>query len=106
MKTITKILASAAIFAGIFTACSDLSDLEKRVDSLESRVSALEKVIPSLNSNIEGLQALMNAGTINSAAQANGVWTITLSSGETISLTEGSIGVGNASIMSVDKDGY
>ena len=106
MKTITKILASAALFAGVFTACSDLSDLEKRVDSLESRVSALEKVIPSLNSNIEGLQALMNAGTINSAAQANGVWTITLSSGETISLTEGSIGVGNAPVMSVDKDGY
>ena len=106
MKTITKILASAVIFAGVFTACSDLSDLEKRVDSLESRVSALEKVIPSLNSNIEGLQALMNAGTINSAAQANGVWTITLSSGETISLTEGSIGVGNAPVMSVDKDGY
>lgn len=106
MKTITKILASAALFAGVFTACSDLSDLEKRVDSLESRVTALEKVIPSLNSNIEGLQALMNAGTINSAAQANGVWTITLSSGETISLTEGSIGVGNAPVMSVDKDGY
>lgn len=106
MKTITKILASAVLFAGVFTACSDLSDLEKRVDSLESRVSALEKVIPSLNSNIEGLQALMNAGTINSAVQANGVWTITLSSGETISLTEGSIGVGNAPVMSVDKDGY
>lgn len=106
MKTITKILASAVLFAGVFTACTDLSDLEKRVDSLESRVSALEKVIPSLNSNIEGLQALMNAGTINSAVQANGVWTITLSSGETISLTEGSIGVGNAPVMSVDKDGY
>ena len=106
MKTITRILASAAILAGVFTACSDLSDLEDRVDSLESRVTALEKVIPNLNSNIEGLQALMTAGTINSATQANGVWSITLSNGETISLTQGSIGIGNAPVMSVDKDGY
>ena len=106
MKTITRILASAAILAGVFTACSDLSDLEKRVDSLESRVTALEKIIPNINSNIEGLQALMNAGTINSATEANGVWTITLSNGETIRLTQGSIGVGNTPVMSVDTDGY
>ena len=106
MKTITRILASAALLAGVFTACSDLSDLEKRVDSLESRVTALEKVIPTLNSNIEGLQALMNSTTINSAVQSNGTWTITLSNGETITLTQGSIGVGNAPVMSVDKDGY
>ena len=106
MKTITRILAAAVLFAGVFTACSDLSDLQDRVDSLESRVTALEKVIPSLNSNIEALQALMSAGTINSAVQANGVWTITMSNGESISLTQGSIGVGNAPVMSVDKDGY
>lgn len=106
MKTITRFLASAVLFAGVFTACSDLSVLEKKVDSLESRVTSLEKVIPTLNSNIEGLQALMSAGTINNAKEENGVWTITLSNGETISLTQGSIGVGNAPVMSVDKDGY
>ena len=106
MKTITRILAAAVLLAGVFTACSDLSDLQDRVDSLESRVTALEKVIPSLNSNIEALQALMSAGTVNSAVQANGVWTITMSNGESISLTQGSIGVGNAPVMSVDKDGY
>ena len=76
MKTITRILASAALLTGVFTACSDLSDLKDRVDSLESRVTALEKVIPNLNGNIEALQTLMTAGTINSAVQANGEWTI------------------------------
>lgn len=106
MKTITRFLATAALIAGVFTACSDLSDLEKKVDSLESRVTALEKVIPTLNSNIEALQTLLTAGTINSAAESNGVWTITLSNGQTITLTQGSIGVGNAPVMSVDKDGY
>ena len=106
MKTIARIFASAAIITGTFAACSDLNDLEQRVESLESRVTALEKVIPSLNENIESLQTLMSAGTISSASEKDGVWTITLSSGESISLTQGSIGVGNAPVMSVDKDGY
>ena len=106
MKAITRILASAAFLTGIFAACSDLSDLEQRVDSLESRVAALETVLPALNSNIEALQALTAGGTINSATQKDGVWTIVLSNGETLTLTQGSIGVGNAPVMSVDKDGY
>ena len=106
MKTIARIFASAAIITGTIAACSDLNDLAQRVESLESRVTALEKVIPSLNENIEALQALMSAGTINSASEKDGIWTITLSSGEEISLTQGSIGVGNAPVMSVDKDGY
>lgn len=106
MKAITRILASAAFLTGIFAACSDLSDLEQRVDSLESRVAALETVLPALYSNIEALQALTAGGTINSATQKDGVWTIVLSNGETLTLTQGSIGVGNAPVMSVDKDGY
>lgn len=106
MKTITKIIASAIFMTGIFAACSDLNDFEQRLDSLESRVTALEKVLPSLNENIEALKAFIAGGTINSATQSNGVWNIVLSSGETITLTQGSIGVGNAPVMSVDKDGY
>ena len=106
MKTTARIFAAAAVIGGILASCSDLSDLEQRVESLESRVTALEKVIPSLNENIEALQTLMSAGTISSASQKDGVWTITLSNGENISLTQGSVGVGNAPVMSVDKDGY
>ena len=106
MKTITRILATVALIAGVFTACSDLDDLEKKVDALESRVTALEKLLPGLNENIASLQALMSGGTINSATQKDGVWTLVLSNGETLTLTQGSIGVGNAPVMSVDKEGY
>lgn len=101
-----RFLAALALIVGVTAACSDLNDLEKKVDSLESRVTALEKLIPAINSNIEGLQTLMAGGTINSATQKDGVWTLVLSNGETLTLTQGSVGVGNAPVMSVDKDGY
>ena len=92
--------------SGMLAACTDLSDIEKKMESLESRVTALETVVESLNGNIEGLQALISGTTVNSATEQDGVWTLVLSNGETIELTSGSIGVGNAPVMSVDNDGY
>ena len=106
MKTITRILAAALLITGISAACTDLDDLQQKVDSLESRVTALETIIPNINANVEALQVLVNGTTINSATQKDGVWTLVLSNGETITLTAGSVGVGNPPVMSVDKDGY
>ena len=106
MKTITRIIAAALLVSGISVACTDLDDLQQKVDSLESRVTALETLIPNINANVEALQVLVNGTTINSATQKDGVWTLVLSNGETITLTAGSLGVGNAPVMSVDKDGY
>ena len=104
MKTITRIIAAALLVSGISVACTDLDDLQQKVDSLESRVTALETLIPNINANVEALQVLVNGTTINSATQKDGVWTLVLSNGETITLTAGSLGVGNAPVMSVDKD--
>ncbi len=106
MNKIIRIIAAAAFTFGIAAACTDLSDLEDRVDSLEGRVTALETLIPNLNANIEALQKLANGGTVNSATEKDGVWTIVLTNGETLTLTQGSVGVGNPPVMSVDKDGY
>ena len=106
MNKIFRIFTAAALFAGVSVACTDLSDFEDRIDSLEGRVTALETQIKGLNANIEALQQLVAGGTINSATNNNGVWTLVLTNGETLTLTQGSIGVGNAPVMSVDKDGY
>ena len=106
MNKITRLIAAAMLAIGMAAACTDLNDLQKKVESLESRVTALETLIPNLNSNIEALQVLVSGTTINSATESNGVWTLVLSNGQTITLTAGSIGVGNAPVMSVDKDGY
>lgn len=106
MNKIFRIFAAAALFAGVSVACTDLSDFEDRIDSLEGRVAALETQINGLNGNIAALQQLVAGGTVNSATNNNGVWTLVLTNGETLTLTQGSIGVGNAPVMSVDKDGY
>lgn len=107
MKLINYILKSSACALLICAAaCSDLSDIEERLDSLESRVKAIENIIPALNSNIEALQTLAGGGTINKVEEKDGVYTITLSNGETITINQGSIGVANPPIMSIDSDGY
>ena len=106
MKTITRFWAAAAVFAGLFTACSDLDDIKNKMDEMDGRLTALETITNNLNQNIEAMQALYSGATINSATSKDGVWTIVLSNGETLTLNQGSIGVGNAPVMSVDKDGY
>ena len=106
MNKIIRLFAAAVFTLGMSAACTDLNDINDRLDSLEGRVAALETIIPSLNANIEALQRLTAGGTINSATVNNGVWTLVLSNGETLTLTQGTIGVGNAPVMSVDKDGY
>ena len=106
MKNISRIAASAAILTALTASCTDLDSIREEVDSLNGRVTALETVTTALNGNIEALQTLVNGTTINSATEKDGVWTLVLSNGETITLTQGSIGVGKAPVMSVDKDGY
>ena len=105
MKFSTRIFASLLLLCGVMSACSDLKDLSERVESLEGRVQALETLIPALNSNIDAVKNLMNCGSITSATEKNGVWTIVLNDGTTLTLTQGTIGVGNAPVMSIDKDG-
>ena len=95
-----------AALALIVTACSGLEKIESRVDTLESRVTALEKQVEALNKNVAGTAALMEAGTIRSATEKDGVWTLVLSDDRVITLTAGSVGVGATPVMSVDKDGY
>ena len=107
MKISRYILAFSAV--GLLwgaTSCSDLSEVNDRLDVLEGKVQVLESVIPALNQNIEALQALAGGGTINKVEEKDGVYTITLSNGETLTINQGAIGVANPPVMSLDKDGY
>lgn len=108
MKSIFKyLLAPFTAIMMIMAGCSDMTELENRLDTLESKIQALETVVNSINSNIESIQALIEGNcTISSVTEKDGVYTIVLSNGEKIVLTQGSVGVGNAPIVSVDKDGY
>lgn len=87
-------------------ACSDLGEIEKRVDNLESKVTALETQISALNDNITALKEFAGGATINSIKEADGVYTITLSNGQTLTLTQGSVGSAVAPKLSIDAEGY
>ena len=106
MKRILSLIIIPAIFAGVFASCTDLSQIEQRVDELENRVTAIEAQMKTLNSNVETLQALAEGGIISSVEEKDGVYTITRGDGRTLTLTQGSIGVANAPVVSIDKDGY
>jgi hypothetical protein len=95
-----------AVSAGLLASCADIKEINDRLDEFDGRLTALETVTTNLNNNIEAMQALYSGATINSATNANGTWTIVLSNGETLTLTQGSIGVANPPVMSVDPDGY
>ena len=101
-----NILLISALALSALVSCEDVTGLEERIGDLESRVSALETQVNALNSNVEGTVELMEAGTISEAVETAGVWTITLSDGRKITLTAGSLGVGNTPVMSIDAEGY
>lgn len=95
------------MFAALwFASCSDLSSLENRVDSLESRVEALEKGVNKINERVEAVQKLVEGGTVSNIVEKDGVYTITFADGKTITLNQGSVGVANPPVMTVDGEGY
>lgn len=106
MKRIICNALMAAALAVASVACADLSDLEQRMDNLESQVAALETQVKALNANVDATLALMQAGTINKVENKGDVWTLTMSDGTIVTLNQGSIGVGNAPVMSIDAEGY
>ncbi len=105
--TFLKSLACAfAVLGAIACQKSDIDELRRDVDDLGHRVTALETQIQQLNDNVAALQTLMNGATVNSVAQADGVYTVTLSNGETLTLTQGSEGGYIEPKIAIDDEGY
>ena len=88
------------------TSCSGIDDLKSDVKDLQNKVEAMQTQVAALNQNIETLRQLLNGATIKSVSEAGGVYTITLSNGEVLTLTQGSVGGYITPIMSVDSDDY
>ncbi|WP_196016651.1 PL29 family lyase N-terminal domain-containing protein [Alistipes senegalensis] len=107
MKNFFRFLLSAAAVLAM-GACqqSDIDDLERDIDDLRSRLTALETQVDVLNNNLEALQKLLNGATVNTVEEKNGVYTITLSNGEVLTLTQGSEGGYYTPVIGVDAEGY
>lgn len=106
MKHFLSATLLACSLLGLAVSCTDLSEVERRIDNLESRVDVLESQLPAINGNVESLKALAGGSVINNVERDGDNWTLTLSNGDVLNIFQGSIGVGSAPVMSIDSDGY
>ena len=106
MHKIFKSLALAMTIA-LSVGCNGLTDLENRVNVLESKVDALKTVIDVLNGNVSTMQTLIqNSIPITSVSQNAGVYTLVFADGTSATLAQGTEGVGVTPVVSIDEEGY
>lgn len=100
IRSAAALLCGASLFA-----CSDLSELEERVDDLDSRVQALENQAENLNSTIGTIQTLLNDMLfITKIEETTDGYTLTMSDGKELDIVSGE--VGNNPLIAVDGEGY
>ena len=86
IKIFGRLLASFMVI-GSAIACSDLTEIEDRLDVIESDITALQNQLTSVNANFEALQYLKEGGiVINTVEKTEKGYTLTLSNGEVIEL--------------------
>ena len=88
------LIGALVLSTGTFVSCSDDND------DLDSRLTVVEGMIREVKEQLENLPA---GSTITSATQNNGIWTLVLSSGQTITINP-SAGGGGASLEVVEKE--
>lgn len=103
MRKLFGILVAACTVC--FSACDNNDDLWDAVNDLKSRIKALETQVEALNDNIEALKELYSGATITSVEEQDGTYTITLSNGEVITLTQGSEAEAVMPLIGISEDG-
>lgn len=88
------LIGALVLYTGTFVSCSDDND------DLDARITVIEGMIRDVKEQLENLPA---GSTITSATQNEGIWTLVLSSGQTITITPTS-GGGGASLELIEKE--
>ena len=101
-----RLMTYTLICCVLAVSCADIPALEDRLSKLEDKVKILETQLKNLNDNIDALKVIADSGTINSVTESNGVYTITCSNGQILTINQGSVGVGNAPALPIDAEGY
>lgn len=108
MKQFRNLLLFIPLAFGIVSC--DTDDLKKDIDDLKDRVTNLEAQVQIFNENLNALRVLTqdDAKTIKnwSLDQATGKYTIELSDGQTIVLTQGEKGSATTPDIKIGTDGY
>lgn len=104
MKKYLILLFVAA--AAVFQSCDNNDDLWDAIDDLKGRVQALETQVDALNNNVEAMKALYNEGaTISEVSETGGTYTLKLTNGTTLTLTQGSEAEAVIPVVSIDAQG-
>ena len=103
MKTF-KFLMPFLLVAFALVGC-DTDDLRNDIDELKNRVESLEAQVSAINGNMNALQILVEGNkTIKNIAFENGVYTLTLSNDDVITLTQGEDAVANTPDITISDD--
>lgn len=104
-----RIVYACMFLALCLAGCKDTDGLEADLNDLKDRVTAIEAQVAELNNNIKAIRELSKEGmtitTIEHDA-AKGSYTIGLSDGTTVKLTEKTDGTGVIPLIGIHPDGY
>lgn len=106
MKTF-KFLMPFMLAVLVFAGCNT-DDLRNDIDDLKNRVENLEAQVASINENMNALRVLIDGNkTISSYTydESTGAYTLTLSDGSVITLTQGVTGTVNYPSIGIDENG-
>lgn len=106
MNKVSRLITASLLAFLPAVSCTDLTEVNNKLDSLDSRVSALEKAVNSLNQNVLALSSIAQNQTINSVSQDGDTYRLTLSNGQELTIYQGTMGIGNTPVLSIDRNGY
>ena len=97
--------ASAIAILSLGVACTDLSGVEERINTLEAQMAAMANQLNAFNANVRALEAFTQSGqTVKDIVQNGNVYTITLGNGTVhkITIENGPVQLN----VSIDSEGY
>lgn len=106
MKKLILMIYSLMLVIVMFTGCNT-DELEDDIDSLKNRLDNFEVLLTRLNENVKAIQLIVEGNkTITDYTLEDGTYTLTLSDGTIIKLTQGEIGEVAMPEISINEDGY
>lgn len=106
MKACKFFISSLMLMLFSLTSC-ETDDLKEDINTLKNRVQNLEALVQQVNDNVKAVQVFFEQNkTIKSWTENSGTYTLTMSDGSTIVLTQGSKGEVKMPEFSIDDEGY
>lgn len=109
MKTLNSLLT--ILLTLIVCASCSTDDLKKDIDDLKGRVTSMEAQVNLLNDNMNTLRIFIDGNKTISTVETTGtapnqIYKLTLSDGQTVTLTQGSTGSVSTPDITINENGY